>query len=119
MVSTNQNIDTHKMKFAVWEAHCGKVYSHQCYIHYCSSMMTVKDFECGHIVAQGDSFNNKLPICKTCKKSMDAMSISEYNKKLAEAGKTSAPIKKITHNDDPTESLLETKIKKKWYCCFR
>ena len=115
-----------QVKFAVWENNCGKVYSHKCHIHYCSIIMTVKDFECGHIVAHAkggrDTLSNLLPICNKCNKSMGTMSIPEYNGKLDIAGNTPAPIKQQIndYHSDFEEALLGNKNKKnKWTCCFR
>ena len=125
-----------QVRFAVWEHHCGKVYSHKCSIHFCSSIMKVSDFEVGHIVAHAkggeDRLSNLMPICNKCNKSMGTMSIPDYNESLGIPGGSAPHVKeeinKYMNSGFPdfdhstSEPLIDkpaTKKSKSWFCCFK
>lgn len=70
----------------VWLKYFGKKYNHKCYIRWCTNIINVFDFECGHNVPEskgGDTvLENLRPICSRCNKSMsNTYSIKEWNTK--------------------------------------
>lgn len=107
------------VRVAVWTTHCGDVYNHKCFIHYCPRIMTAHDYESGHIVSHAnggsDRLSNLLPICSTCNKSMGTMSIPDYNNILAVSGDTPIGVKNeiqnYMHSNQP-ESSVDPKPKK-------
>ena len=109
-----------QVRFAVWESHCGRVYSHKCFVHYCSNIMKVSDFEVGHIVAHAkggsDSLTNLLPICNKCNKGMGTKSIPEFNDIIPKEGSTPVPVKEQI-NEYLEQPLLEKSKPRKLFCC--
>ena len=68
----------------VWLKHFGKKFEHKCYINWCTNIISVFDYHCGHDIphSQGGSIdlNNLYPICKQCNLSMsDKYTINEWN----------------------------------------
>ena len=58
----------------VWIQRAGRVFEHKCMTTWCSNIITVFDFECGHNVPESKggltSFENLVPICRSCNMSM-------------------------------------------------
>ena len=125
MSSTKYKVFSKQVKIAVWEHHCGKVYSHKCHIRLCSTIMKVSDFDIGHIVAYSrnseDQLSNLLPICYKCNKSMGTMSIPDYNYSISPPGHSEPQIKDEINNYiyEPLIHNNSFDSKPKWFCCFR
>ena len=71
------------LKKEIWLSNFGKVYSHKCYITWCSNDINVFDFHAGHDTpeSKGGSLElkNLKPICSVCNTSMGAKyTIKEY-----------------------------------------
>jgi hypothetical protein len=67
-----------------WILHCGKRFENKCSISWCSNIMTVFSFHCGHNVphSSGGSIelNNLIPICSNCNIGMgDRYTITQWN----------------------------------------
>jgi hypothetical protein len=73
-----------KLRQQCWENVCGKVYSHKCYVSWCTTDIDVWTFEVGHNVAEANGgtldLSNLFPICSLCNKSMGTTSIDEWSK---------------------------------------
>lgn len=58
----------------VWIQRAGRVFEHKCMTTWCSNVITVFDFECGHNVPESKggktNFENLMPICRSCNMSM-------------------------------------------------
>jgi len=58
----------------VWIQRAGRVFEHKCSTTWCSNMITVFDFECGHNIPESKggktNFENLIPICRSCNMSM-------------------------------------------------
>lgn len=58
----------------VWIQRAGRIFEHKCSTTWCSNIITVFDFECGHNVPESKggktSFENLIPICRSCNMSM-------------------------------------------------
>ena len=71
----------------IWRKCCGKVYSHKCYVKWCSNRMTVFDFHVGHNIplAKGGSntIENLFPLCARCNLSMSKTTIDDWVKNWA------------------------------------
>ena len=69
----------------VWIHHFGETYKHKCSVTWCTTIMNVFNFECGHNVpeSKGGStdISNLQPICSKCNKSMgNTYTIDEFSK---------------------------------------
>ena len=67
----------------VWISQFGKVFEHECYIHWCKNKINVWDFHVGHNKPESRggtlSINNLKPICSRCNLSMsDNYTITEW-----------------------------------------
>lgn len=73
-----------KLRQQCWENVCGKVYSHKCYVSWCTTEIDVWTFEVGHNLAEANGgtldLSNLFPICSLCNKSMGTTSIDEWSK---------------------------------------
>jgi len=73
-----------KLRQQCWENVCGKVYSHKCYVSWCTTEIDVWSFEVGHNVAEAKGgtldLDNLFPICSLCNKSMGTTSIEDWSK---------------------------------------
>ena len=58
----------------VWLKHCGETYKRKCLTTWCTNIITVYDFHCGHNIPEvrggKTTANNLIPICKQCNLSM-------------------------------------------------
>jgi hypothetical protein len=58
----------------VWIQRAGRVFEHKCMTTWCSNVITVFDFECGHNIPESKggqtNFENLVPICRSCNMSM-------------------------------------------------
>ena len=68
----------------VWIQRFGKVFERTCYIKWCSNVINVYSFHCGHDMPAskgGDiSLTNLFPICANCNLGMgDKYTIQEWN----------------------------------------
>ena len=58
----------------VWLKSFGKVYEHKCSIDWCTNIIDVFNFECGHNLPESKhgetNINNLVAICSLCNKSM-------------------------------------------------
>ena len=68
----------------VWLQHFGKNFEHKCSISWCSNIITVFNWECGHNVPESKNgpttLENLVPLCSRCNKSMgDQFTIDEFN----------------------------------------
>ena len=73
------------MRIAVWEKNCGEVYKYKCYTTWCTKVLTVHEFECGHDTPESHGgkteIDNLYPICSTCNKSMsNNYNFEQWNK---------------------------------------
>ena len=73
-----------KLRQQCWENICGKVYSHKCYVSWCTTEIDVWTFEVGHNLAEANGgtldLSNLFPICSLCNKSMGTTSIDDWSK---------------------------------------
>ena len=73
-----------KLRQQCWENVCGKVYSHKCYVSWCTTQIDVWSFEVGHNIAEANGgtldLDNLYPICSLCNKSMGTTSIDDWSK---------------------------------------
>ncbi len=80
-----------KLRQQCWENVCGKVYSHKCYVPWCTTVIDVWTFEVGHNIAEANggtiNLSNLFPICSLCNKSMGKTSIDEWSKMNSKAKK--------------------------------
>ena len=68
----------------VWIQHFGQVFTHKCWIHWCSNKINVFNFHCGHDIPDSKggtiSLENLFPICANCNLSMsDKFTIKQWN----------------------------------------
>jgi hypothetical protein len=73
------------LKEQVWLSHIGKHYQSNCTIPWCSNIITVFDFHCGHNIPESKGgatdISNLRPICSRCNLSMnDSYTIDEWTK---------------------------------------
>jgi len=73
------------LKEQVWIKNFGKVFSHKCYINWCTNKINVFDFHVGHDIPESKggklSTNNLKPICSRCNHSMsNNYTIKQWNK---------------------------------------
>jgi 5-methylcytosine-specific restriction endonuclease McrA len=58
----------------VWIQRIGRVFDSKCSTSWCSNIISVFDFECGHNVPESKggetNFENLIPICRSCNMSM-------------------------------------------------
>lgn len=69
----------------VWIKSCGESFHHKCKIRWCTTTMTVFDFQAGHNIPESKggstTLDNLHAICSTCNTSMgNRYSIEEWNK---------------------------------------
>ena len=69
----------------VWISHIGKKFESKCRISWCSNLISVFDFQCGHNIpeSKGGTLDliNLVPICARCNSSMgDNYTIDEWTK---------------------------------------
>ena len=73
-----------KLRQQCWENIFSKVYSHKCYVPWCTTVIDVWTFEVGHNVAEKNGgtldLSNLFPICSLCNKSMGTTSIDDWSK---------------------------------------
>ena len=71
----------------VWLHHCGPIFSSKCSIKWCTNVISVFQFHCGHDIpeSKGGSKNMKniFPICSSCNLSMGTTSIRAWNRRYA------------------------------------
>ena len=70
----------------VWLTKIGEQYKSKCSIVWCSNIISVFDFHCGHNIPHSKGgtidINNLFPICKNCNLGMsDKYTIQEWNEK--------------------------------------
>ena len=68
----------------VWIKFNGTTFKHKCFVSWCTNMITVFNYECGHNipVTKGGhtTIDNLRPICSNCNKSMsNTYTIDEWN----------------------------------------
>lgn len=68
----------------VWLKHCGKKFEHKCYTNWCTNIMTVFNFDCGHDIPESKGgetiLENLFPICRNCNLSMgNSYTFKEWN----------------------------------------
>ena len=93
------------IKFAAWEKHYGKVYSHICSAHNCSNIMKISDFTLYH---SDDNPYDLIPICNSCENPSDSITFSNYNNTSMKYN--NHIYQPLIHNNNNT--------KYKWFCCF-
>lgn len=58
----------------VWIKYFGECFSSKCYVNWCSNVISVFNFECGHNIPESKNgkttIDNLRPICSRCNKSM-------------------------------------------------
>lgn len=69
----------------VWISHIGKQFESKCKIDWCSNIINVFDYQCGHNIPESKGgtldLNNLVPICSRCNSSMaDNYTIDEWTK---------------------------------------
>lgn len=69
----------------VWMTWCGEKFKHKCAVTWCTTVMNVFDFQCGHNVPESKGgatdLSNLRPICVSCNQSMgDEYTIDEFSK---------------------------------------
>ena len=69
----------------VWLKHYGKTFENKCSIKWCSNIITVYNWECGHNIPHSKGglsvLENLVPLCSRCNKSMnDNYTIDEFDK---------------------------------------
>ena len=69
----------------VWINHFGKTFENKCSIKWCSNVITVFNWECGHNIPHSKGgltvLENLVPLCSRCNKSMnDNYTIDEFDK---------------------------------------
>ena len=74
-----------RLREQVWTTHCGETYRHKCAVSWCTTRVTVFDFECGHNVPESSGgatdLDNLRPICSKCNKSMGStFTIDEFSR---------------------------------------
>ena len=72
----------------VWLFHAGRVYETKCKVSWCTNVINVFDYQCGHNIPEskggGTHVDNLVPICARCNISMgNNFSIDEWNKKFS------------------------------------
>ncbi len=68
----------------VWLKHFGKNFEHKCSIVWCTNIISVFNWECGHNIPHSKNgptiLENLIPLCSRCNKSMnDHYTIDEFN----------------------------------------
>jgi 5-methylcytosine-specific restriction endonuclease McrA len=68
----------------VWLKHFGRTFEHKCSIVWCTNIISVFNWECGHNIPHSKNgemvLNNLVPLCSRCNKSMnDHYTIDEFN----------------------------------------
>ncbi len=68
----------------VWLKHFGKNFEHKCSIKWCTNIISVFNWECGHNIPHSKDgptvLENLIPLCSRCNKSMnDHYTIDEFN----------------------------------------
>ena len=69
----------------VWRTYIGKKFEHKCIVTWCENIISVFDFETGHVIpeSKGGTLNidNLRPICSKCNRSMsDDYTIDEFSR---------------------------------------
>ncbi len=69
----------------VWIKHFGKTFENKCSIKWCSNIISVYNWECGHNIPHSKGgqtvLENLVPLCSRCNKSMnDNYTIDEFDK---------------------------------------
>jgi 5-methylcytosine-specific restriction endonuclease McrA len=69
----------------VWLKCFGKRFEAKCLTHWCTNIITVFDFQCGHNIPESKGgktvVENLIPLCSRCNQSMNNIySIDEWNK---------------------------------------
>lgn len=83
-ISRKQTIPA-ALREQVWIAHIGKKFESKCPVRWCSNLITVFNFQCGHNIpeSQGGStdISNLIPICSRCNLSMGSQyTIDEWDR---------------------------------------
>jgi 5-methylcytosine-specific restriction endonuclease McrA len=69
----------------VWLKHFGKTFENKCSIKWCTNIISVYNWECGHNIPHSKGgltvLENLVPLCSRCNKSMnDNYTIDEFDK---------------------------------------
>jgi 5-methylcytosine-specific restriction endonuclease McrA len=69
----------------VWIRHMSRKFEGRCRVRWCSNIITVFDFQCGHNIPESKggptTIENLVPICARCNVSMgSSYTIDEWNK---------------------------------------
>jgi 5-methylcytosine-specific restriction endonuclease McrA len=72
----------------VWISRMGKIYEGKCTVSWCSNVINVYDFQCGHNIPESrggkTDLANLIPVCSRCNMSMsNKFTIDEWNRKSA------------------------------------
>ncbi|AYV86939.1 MAG: hypothetical protein Sylvanvirus15_1, partial [Sylvanvirus sp.] len=123
--STRSSYIPKALREQIWLHHFGHVFQHRCWVTWCSNVITVFNFQCGHDIPKSKqgltSLENLFPVCARCNLSMsNVYTIQEWNQlsnipkkvKINSCTSTSLAIKRKTIHCSPRK-LQQTKRLKK------
>ncbi|NBR60467.1 MAG: hypothetical protein EBT86_02245 [Actinobacteria bacterium] len=106
----------------VWLNRCGEVYKAKCCTIWCTNIISVFDFQCGHNVPEvrggKTTVSNLIPICGRCNQSMGHhFTFDEWCANFIEKGHNT----KILTSSVPPVPIVENNSRSLWkklFCCF-
>lgn len=110
----------------VWINKMGKVFDGKCFISWCSNMISVFDFQCGHNIPESKggktTIDNLLPICGRCNLSMaNNYTIDQWtNTFQAECNQSANSgaeqcMNSVHYSQSNTKKVIE--VKPRSWCC--
>ena len=101
-----------RIRELVWTTYNGEIFTHKCYVSWCSNPITVFNFQVGHDIPESKGgtldIDNLKPICINCNLSMsNKYSITEWSKLI-----NTDTLKNINNykKNESIEHTIETKI---------
>jgi hypothetical protein len=103
----------------VWVQHNGHVFDKKCAVTWCTNVITVFNFQCGHDIPESKggptNITNLYPICGKCNLSMS----NTYTFKEWCAMYESKESQPISIPPQTQIKALRRSFWKRWFCCFR
>lgn len=101
----------------VWVQHNGHVFEKKCAVTWCTNVISVFNFQCGHDIPESKggptNITNLYPICGKCNLSMSNTYTFKEWCAMYESKEVS-PVIGLQEQDPPKRSFW-----KRWFCCFR
>ncbi len=120
------------LRQTIWISHMGRTFEGKCPIPWCTSIISVFNFECGHNIPESrggvTDVSNLIPICGSCNKGMgNRYTIDEWSTMYSQKTPVSSSIQIATappidyvfsSQTASSQPQKQTKSAKRFFSCF-